>query len=631
MSNEIQMAKLYDGRGNIVTEWNPRFNDVKREIMFGAQYSPDTTRRSFSGGVYGNASSESWARSRDRKKAMWDARDTCQFDWVGGMLGRVVRYVVGRLHCKSETGDEEVDSAFDNYFHAWAGEERGDDGLTQCDITGRHRFLKLVQMSFLGHLVDGDSGFIEVAPQFSPTAQVDAYGEWVPGTGGFCLQSIEADRIGSPHEAIQSESYIDGINLDPKSGRVLSYKIFRRTRTTQYIDPQDVPVDSFIHLHDFERSDEYRGRTKLLRALNDLRDIREALTAEMMSAKTQAQFSVMVGLKDPFNNQGPSAWTGKTDQGTPTQDAQWGKILRMAEGEQFSMMAPSARPSGAFMNLIDTLIRKLAISLELSYGLVWNLATLGGASQRIETEADNMKIQTWQDLLRDYILVRVRNKVIAQGIANQELPPHPRWKACTFRFGKAISADLAYEIESDLKLVAAGVGEIDQICSKHTGKSFAEVSKSNNAVVNTAIANGATDGVPVEVIARGMFPDLTAQIAAFRQSQMPPPPPPSPVSIGVLGDKGIKPLIEIMEKVGDGSIDRESAINAIIEIYSTPENPLSRQDAEKIIPDEPDEEQLNRAAGLTPEGKHAPVVAGAKTSSSKNGSSGSKKPAASRN
>jgi hypothetical protein len=609
MKTEDRLISLYDGRGNIVTQFSPRWNDVQREIALGASYNPAPERRGFSGGIYGNASSESWAKSRDRKQALFDARDQVQTTWVGGMLGRVVRYVVGRLHCKSETGEEQIDAAYDNYFHAWSGEERGEDGLTQCDITGRHRFLKMVQMSFLGHLVDGDSGAIEVAPEFSPT-------------GRFCLQLIEADRIGSPIANIQNEGYIDGVNLEPITGRVISYKIYRRTRTQQYVDPQDVPVESFIHLHDFERSDEYRGRTKLYRALNDLRDIREALTAEMMSAKTQAQFSVMVGMKDPFSNQGPGAWSGKTDSGTPTQDAQWGKILRMAEGEQFSMMAPSARPSGAFMNLIDTLIRKLAISLELSYGMVWNLATLGGASQRIETEADNLKIQTWQDLLKDYILTRVRNKVIAQGIAMQELPPHPNWKKCSWRFGKQITADLGYEMEADMKGVQMGILELDKVVAKHTGMSFSEVTKSNIACANTAITNAAEGTIPVEVFAKGLYPDITSQRAAFIQSQQPPPPPPSPVSIGVLGDKGIKPLIEIMQKVGDGSIDRESAINAIIEIYSSPGNELSRQDAEKIIPDEPSETDLNRAAGLDAKGRHAPVApspnsGGGKVSSSK--------------
>ncbi len=616
MTQEIQLGRLYDPSGHIITEWHPGFEARKREIQLGANYNPSPERRGNGGGMYGNSSSESWIRNRDRLTQMWDSRDQCQFSWVGGMIGRVCRYVVGRLHCKSETGDEQIDGMYDEYFHRWSGDERNEDGTTSCDITGRHRFLKMVQMAFVAHLVDGDYGWIEVAPEFSPN-------------GGYCLQGIEADRIGSPIEGLVAEDYIGGVKIDVATGRVLYYRIFNRSRTQQYTKLGEIEPANFIHLHDFERSDEYRGRTKLLRALNDLRDIREALTSEMISAKTQSQFSAMVGVKDPFSNQGPAAWSGKTDAGTPTQDALYGKILKMAEGEQFSMIAPSARPSGAFMNLIDTLIRKLAISLELSYGLVWNLATLGGASQRIETEADNMKIQTWQDLLKDYVLTRVRNKVIAQGIANEELPPHPAWRKCSWRFGKSITADLGYEMEADLKGIGAGILEIEHVVAKHTGKSWSEVSQSNNAVVNTAISKAVEAGVPVEVVARAMFPDLTAQIAAYRQSQMPPPPPPSPLSIQNLTDKGIKPLIEIMEKVGDGTIDRESAINAIIEIYSTPENPLSRQDAEKIIPDEPAEEDLNRAAGLTPEGKHAPVVAGPKTSGS-NGSTSKKNGASSR-
>jgi capsid protein len=611
MSKDNQLISLYDGAGNIVTQFNPKWNDVKREIAFGSQYNPDSTRRGSSGGIYANASSESWVKNRDRIKQMMDARDQCQFSWIGGMIGRVCRYVVGRLHCKSETGDEAVDSAYDSYFHRWSGEERNDDGTTSCDITGRHRFLKMVQMAFVAHIVDGDYGFIEIAPQFSPTAQMDASGMWIPGTGGFCLQSIESDRIGSPMEGVNDETYIGGVKIDPKTGRVLYYRIFNRSRTVQYTPLGEIEPADFIHLHDFERSDEYRGRTKLLRSLNDLRDIREALTAEMMSAKTQSQFSVMVGVKDPFSNQGPAAWSGKTDAGTPTQDALYGKILKMSEGENFSMMAPAARPSGAFMNLIDTLIRKLAISLELSYGMVWNLATLGGASQRIETEADNLKIQTWQELLKDYLLIRVRNKVIAQGIANKELPPHPNWKRCNFRFGKAINADLGYEMEADIKGVQMGILELDKVVSKHTGMSASEVNKSNLMTANAFITNSAESGIPVETVAKGIFPQITAERAAFLQSQAPPPPP-APLSIQNLTDKGIKPLVEIMEKVGDGTIDRESAIHAVMKIYEG----LSRADAEKIIPDEPAEEDLNRAAGLTPSGEHAPVAAGPKTSSS---------------
>ena len=606
--NDNQLIKLYDGRGNTISEFHPRFNDVQRELRFG--YNDDSSRRGKPKPL-SQSGAETWMRNRDRMKAMADARDAAEYDWIGGMLARVVLYVCGRLHIKSNSGDGRVDAAYDDYMHGWSGDERNDDGTTRCDLTGRHRFLKLIQMSFLAHLTDGDHGFIEIDPQFSPT-------------GEFCLQSIRADRIGSPLDARQDENYIGGISIDPDTGRVASYRIFRRTRTGQYIDPQDIEPSAFIHVFDPDLDDEYRGRTKLLRCLNDLRDIRETLTSEMISAKTQSQFSVLVGQKDPFNGNGPGAWDGKTAAGTPSQDAQWGKILRMAEGENFNMLAPAARPSGAFMSLVQMLIRKMAISLGLSYGLMWDLASLGGANTRVELQADLRKIQYWQDnVLEGLIVKRVRNKVIAQGIARQELPPSPRWKACTLNWGPHITADIGYEMESDIASITHGIGEIEAVTAKHTGKSFREICESNADAANIALEVGASRQLPAEAFAAGQFPQLTNQKAAFLTPT--PQPPPPPLSIQAIGDKGIKPLIEVMEKVGNGTIDRESAIEAVMRIYS-----IKRSEAELIIPDEPEEEQLNRNAGLTPEGKHAPVVAGPKTASS-NGSKNGKKAAVSRN
>lgn len=611
------MARLYGPDGHWISEWHPGFEARKRSIEFGTGgYNPVPERRGFSGGIWGNAGSETWFKNRDRLRQIWDSRDACTFDWVGGMLARVTRYVVGRLHCKSNTGDEQLDEVYDNYLHDWSGDERDESGLTKCDITGRHRFLKLVQMAFLAHMVDGDFGFIEVAPQFSPTAEYDAYGNWIPGTGSFCLQSVEADRIGSPLEATTDETYIGGIKFDPATGRIAFYRVFQRTRTQQYVKPREILPQDFLHVFDPDKTDEYRGRPKLVRCLNDLRDIREWIEAEKMAGKTQAQWAAMVGLKDPFNNTGPMAWSGKTGGGTPTQDAQWGKILRMSEGEQFSMLTPSARPSGAFLAFIQILIRKLSISLELSYGLVWDLATLGGVSQRIEVQSDLRKIQSWQEnLIKGQILDRVRSKVLAFGVANQEIPAHPNMKKCSWNFGPYITADLGYEMEADISSLSHGIVEIDQIVSKHTGKSASEVFRANANVGNEAIGIATETGQPVEVFAKGLFPDITIQRAAFVQSQLPPAPPPPPLSPEVVGEKGIKDVLDLQIAVGDGKIDRDAAIQTLIYKYKVP-----RQIAEKVIPEEPSEPDLNRAAGLDAKGNHAPV---ASSSPSKNGSHGS--------
>ena len=64
-------------------------------------------------------------------------------------------------------------------------------------------------------------------------------------------------------------------------------------------------------------------------------------------------------------------------------------------------------------------------------------------------------------------------------------------------------------------------------------------------------------------------------------------------------------------------LDRESAIELLIRAVPG----TTRQDAEKVVPDEPSEADLNRAAGLDAKGRHAPAAApaaGKQASSTKN-------------
>jgi len=571
-----------------------------RTILHQFGYNDTPERRGKAKPIRG---SETWIADRDRLKAMADARDAAQYDWIGGVLAKVVLYVCGRLHCKSTTGDEALDQAYDDYFHGWCGDERDvETGRTRCDYTGRHRFLKQVQMALLAFLVDGDHGFVEVEPVYDPNTGVPIR--------EFSLQNIEADRIGSPNDSTTDEHYIGGVGLNPERGSVEFYRVFQRTRSNQYTNHEDVPVEAFIHVFDPDRADEYRGRTKLLRILNDLRDLRETIEAEKIAGKVQSQFAAMFTTKDPFKNTGPDAWSGQTKEGTPTQDAMWGKILRMGEGEQISMMSPASRPSGSAMALWQMLIRKMANALNLPYGFLWDLLSLGGVTARIEVQGALRQIQYWQDnVLKSLILDRVRQKVLAQGIAQQLIPGHPNWKKCEWHFGPWITTDAGYEMQNDIAGVGFGVIPISDVAGKY-GYTPREVFVSNATAANTAISVGEENQLPVEVFAKGLWPDITAQKAAYLTPTPIPPPPAG--SIDVLGDKGVKQLLDLFKGVGDGTIDRESAKQTLMTVFG-----LDEATAEEMCPEEPSTEDLNRAAGLDAKGRHAPVAGG-------NGSNGSK-------
>ncbi len=541
-----------------------------RQALHEFGYSDDPTRRGDSGGQVKNAPAESYSQHRDRIKAMWDARDLATYDWIGGVLARVVLYVCGELECKSNTGVDDLDSLYDEYFHNWCGDEQDEDGFYVCDLSGRHRLLKLIQIALLAMFVDGDHGMI-IRRQPQEGELLDA------ASGPPCVQLIEADRIGSPIEAQQQENYIGGFTIDVETGKILSIRVFRRTRMGMYVEPREIEPANFIHLWDPDRGDHYRGRTLLLRVLPDSRDIREWIEAEKIAGKTQSQFAGLVGTKDPYAKSGVGAWEGKTKEGTPTQNAMWGKILKMAEGESFSLLAPPNRPSGGFMAFIQMVIRKIAVALGFSYGFVWDLASLGGVTARVEVRADERRINYYQRLLVGHVLRRIRKIVLAHGVAFDGLPAHPQMNRCTWHFGARIITDVGYEVQNDLSLLNAGLVAADDVATKYSdGGGLREIADRNATIVNFFRKVAAENGVPIEMLARGLWPDASQLLAAMNSE---PAPPPKPGSLEAVGDKGAGQIVDLLSKVTTGQMERETAVQALVTVYGIP-----AETAESIVP-----------------------------------------------
>lgn len=497
---------------------------------------------------------ETWEKHRDRLKSTADAREQAEYTWIGGVVGRIVNYVVGELVCKSNTGDPEVDAAYDTYLHNWAGDEEDEDGCPPCDITGRHRLIKLCQLAMGAMIVDGDHGL-----------------QWYPGDEAKmpALMSIESDRIGSPNDSAQSEDYIGGVNIEPATGRVLSYRIFKRTRMGQYTDHVDVPTSNFFHVWDANRGDEYRGRTHLLKLLNTNRDLSETETAESLAIKTQSQYAVMLTSKAPFADKSAGAWDSKTAAGTPTQKVDWGKMLRLAEGESVQGFQPTARPTGSFLAFEQLRIRQMAHSLKFSYGFVWNMSELGGATARVEVKGDARQIAYLRRLLVDKMLRRARRKLLEHGIAYGHVPAHPNMPVCKWHFGQDIMVDAGYEVDNDLKLLNSGMTDPDTIAVKYNnGEDFAGVQRNIASAFNRTRAIATETDTTIEILAGGLWPNATQQVAALETP--PEETQPQPGTVQALGDKGAAQVFEILKSVADGTLDRESALQTLVSVWQLP-------------------------------------------------------------
>lgn len=536
---------------------------------FGYDAANPGTARGGSGGRQKNASSETWRMQRDRVVLMWDARDVVRnFALLRGIVARIVQYVADTVQYVSQTGDEEIDTMYQDYFHAWC---------EKADITGRHRLGDLVWMLVWAIIVDGDHGWNLIS--------VEEGGKQVPK-----IQPIEADRIGDPNNPISpgEDNNIGGILVD-EVGRPLSYKVFKRDRrTAQYSFDREIAADQFIHVFDPQRVDQYRGVTALATAIAPARDLYEIYGFEKTAAKWQAGYAGFLKTPDPTRGDGGvSAWNGTTANAKNTpmglMEVAPGKIQKLAAGEDITFAPGTSRPGGAFMALVQVLVREISSGLNMPYGFLYDMTAFSGHTGRIEIAQAMRGIRRMQKLVSERALNPVRDAVIGNGIAHGELPPHPQWRNGRWGFGRSLTGDYGHDTSANLQMLQAGLVTATDLISE-TGQSFEEVVRRSASEVSYMQRVATETGVPIELF-NTRLPGPTQALAAM--AEPPQPPPPGLVPQGM----DVKPLLELLKNVGEGILDRESAIINLMNLYG-----VERGAAEKMIPDGPKEKK-----GLTTE------------------------------
>lgn len=538
---------------------------VAREKLseFGWDGTRATTSRGSSGGMWKNAAAASPRMEGDRLKLMWDARDLeRQFGFMKGMLARTVDYTVHRLSYKARTGDEGINKLYEDYFHDWCG---------RSDYTGRFRFIQQVRLALRSMLRDGDFGFVK---------HYDG--------GELRLQGIEADRIGDPNQVTTvDEKKVSGINLGER-GEPVSYEIFKRGRViTQYTVEAEIPAGGFVHLWNPFRYDQYRGVSWFDSSLPSMRDLYECMAFEKSAAKYASSFAGFIGTDNPYGADGAAAWDTAATSTTPAMmKAREGTVVRLANGEKFTPAPPTTRPSGAFLTLIEVLLREIANGLNLPFGFVYDMARFGGVTARLETQQAQRVFQVFQRMLVDMLLDEVKNSVLRGGIASGRLPAHPKWKSGSWMFGAWLTADIGHEVSADIEMLNAGLTSESRLIEKY-GDDADEIRHEQGSDIQSRVRVTQITGTPIELQC-ARLPSATQLLAAHNvgqeggegtpiEEEQPQGPPPG--LVGEQGEKGVKPLIEILKAVSVGKMDRESAIQAIMRLYALP-----RLDAEQMVP-----------------------------------------------
>jgi len=520
---------------------------MKARVLLGYDAANPGHRRQGGGGQAANASPENWQLQRDRVKLMWEARaGERNVGLIGGILDRMTQYVVGALSYQPNTGDKTIDAAYAEYFHEWCG---------RADLSGRFRLRKLVEMGFRAMLRDGDYGFV-----------LSRHG------GEVRLQGVEADRLGKPDDVTPDERYIGGITINDL-GQPVSYRVYERTTLGQYVNPQEFTASQFLHLWNPLRGDQYRGVSWIQPAIPAARDLQEWFNAEMTRAKFHSKFAGFVTGKNYFTGQGAAEWDAKTSEGTPTMKVQDGTLVRLREGEGVSFPPPMSNPSGAFLSFVDVRIRHLAVALNAPYGFLYDLTALGGVTARLEVQQAQRLIAYFQGLLVDCVLERIKDEVLALGMATGQLPASQFWRRGRWQFGPWITADLGYQTQADVELMQMGLKTGTQIVGEQGG-TFSEVAQQIISEVKELQEMAALAGVPIELIAPNRAPAASQLLASMNT----PPSPPSGM-MEAMGEGASKQLIEILEKASTGEMERDAAVQALVEIFG-----MSEQRAEAIVP-----------------------------------------------
>jgi lambda family phage portal protein len=443
-------------------------------------------KRGISRGVSGG---EDTSGTRERYSLIRAARDLADnFPPVRSLLLKFATYVSGRIAYQARTGNREADTAIERYWQKW---------MNECDFLGRHNFTTLLQLAVTAMLRDGDCGFIIVRDRED-----------------LKLQSVEADRIGSPYDQTDTDKYIGGINVDDY-GRPISYTIFTRTINNQYVSPTDIVAKEFIHLFDAARLDEYRGRSAFATALNATRDLQEAIKAEVQAIKYASYQSGVITTESGAADAGDYFARGNSnDQGQVArlQSLDPGTVNYLTAGEKMEMFK-SDRPTGAFGEFIRLVQAHICMAVGLPYGFAFD-ADKSGPMARMEAAMAERTFLRWRGLLEGQFLNRIKNVILLDAASRGLIPDSEFLLDGRWCWPAKVSIDYGREANADINLWKAGLKTAGQIYSD-MGEDYEEALRARAKEAAMIVALGAEMDIPAEYISDSILPiQAAAPIAA---------------------------------------------------------------------------------------------------------------------
>ena len=236
-----------------------------------------------------------------------------------------------------------------------------------CDAARQLDFYGLQELAFRSFLESGDA--------FVLTPRMARPGK----PAKLALQLIEADRICNPNRAADTDTLIDGVQIDPNTGEVLAYHVARKHpgayatagNTWEQVNARGVSTGRRNVLALFKplRPGQVRGVPWISPILEPLKQIGRWSDAELNAAVVSGVMATFIKMDaDAFQGlydedaqgaiiESASKWSGEMESG---------KAINLMPGESVESPTPG-RPNPAFDPFWSAMVRQIGMALEMPY------------------------------------------------------------------------------------------------------------------------------------------------------------------------------------------------------------------------------------------------------------------------
>lgn len=374
------------------------------------------------------------------------------------------------------------DSGFNRAFEYWHAQQAKRFAF---DVAGRHNQRRAIRLAEAGRCVDGDHWWLKLAP---PVGN--------PNRGR--RQLIEADRIASKSVGMPANTnpaeWINGVRLDPKTGKSMAVAICRRVNRSRKELERIVAGGNILQLAAYEfRVDQVRGVSPITSALNWFRDTYEGFEYALAKMKISQLFGLQVTRKagddGPFTGSGSSENQEDSDgDGTvdtaPLIDLKRGPFVTELEPGEEIKTVEGATPSTETVDFLKLMIHVALKSLDIPYSFFDESFTnfygsRGGLIQYLHSV--NNKVLDLQEFLDEDMRWRAG---LAVEDGSLELPSGKDFDFLSWEYvpGGVEWWDSAKEARGAAMAIAMGASSPQRVCKEKNTNFYRNIDETAEAI-----------------------------------------------------------------------------------------------------------------------------------------------------